>query len=125
MTPFSAHGRVSAANLADMGWLFLAGAIGTEVAGTLALRALADGFRWAPAVVVTVGYATSFVLLALALRSVNVGPAYAIWSGVGTAGVAVLGVLLFAERINGVGVVGLVLIVTGVAVLSLSGTALS
>jgi small multidrug resistance pump len=106
-----------------MGWVFLAGAIGCEVAGTLALRALADGFRWGPAVVVAVGYAVSFVLLALALRSVDVGPAYAIWSGVGTGAVAVLGVVLFAERINAAGVVGLVLIVVGVAVLSLSGSA--
>ena len=105
-----------------MGWLFLGGAIATEVAGTLALRALADGFRWGPAAVVTIGYATSFVLLAFALRSVDVGPAYAIWSGVGTASVAILGVVLFAERINAVGVVGLVLIVAGVAVLSLSGS---
>lgn len=103
-----------------MGWLFLAGAIGSEVAGTLALRALADGFRWGPAAVVAVGYAVSFVLLAMALRSVDVGPAYAIWSGVGTAGVAVLGVVLFGERLNAAGVTGLVLIVTGVAVLSLS-----
>jgi small multidrug resistance pump len=109
--------------VAAMGWLLLAGAISTEVAGTLALRALADGFRWGPATVVGVGYSVSFVLLALALRSVDVGPAYAIWSGVGTAGVAVLGVVLFAERINAVGVVGLVLIVAGVAVLSLSGSA--
>lgn len=106
-----------------MGWLFLAVAIGTEVAGTIALRALADGFRWGPAVVVAVGYAASFVLLALALRSVDVGPAYAIWSGVGTAGVAVLGVMMFGERINAVGAVGLVLIVVGVAVLSFSGSA--
>ncbi|MCW2716476.1 multidrug efflux SMR transporter [Pseudonocardia sp.] len=104
-----------------MGWLFLAGAIGTEVAGTVALRALATEFRWGPAIVVGVGYLASFGLLALALRSVNVGPAYAIWSGVGTAGVAVLALLIYGERINAVGVVGLVLIVAGVGVLSLSG----
>ncbi len=105
-----------------MGWLFLAGAIGTEVAGTIALRALADGFRWGPAAVVVIGYGVSFVLLAVALRTVDVGPAYAIWSGVGTAAVAALGVVLFAERINAAGVAGLVLIVAGVAVLSLSGS---
>jgi small multidrug resistance pump len=104
-----------------MGWLFLAGAIGTEVAGTVALRALATEFRWGPAILVAVGYLASFGLLALALRSVNVGPAYAIWSGVGTAGVALLALLIYGERINAVGIVGLVLIVAGVGVLSLSG----
>jgi len=106
-----------------MGWLFLAGAIGAEVAGTLALRSVAAEFRWGPAAVVAVGYLVSFVLLALALRSVNVGAAYAVWSGVGTAGVAGLALLIYGERINAVGVLGLALIVAGVGVLSLSGSA--
>lgn len=105
-----------------MGWLFLAGAIGAEVAGTLALRSLATEFRWGPAAVVAVGYLATFALLAVALRSVNVGIAYAVWSGVGTAGVAVLALLLYGERITPVGVVGLALIVAGVGMVSLGGT---
>lgn len=104
-----------------MGWLLLAGAIGAEVAGTLALRSVAAEFRWAPAAVVAVGYILSFVLLALALRSVNVGIAYAVWSGVGTAGVAVLALLIYGERISLLGVFGLALIVAGVGVVSLGG----
>lgn len=105
-----------------MGWLFLAGAIGAEVTGTLALRSLAAGFRWGPAAIVAVGYLVSFALLTLALRSVTVGIAYAVWSGVGTAGVAVLALLLYGERISPVGVLGLALIVAGVGVVSLSGS---
>lgn len=68
-----------------MGWLFLLCAIAAEVAGTLALRALSGGWRLGPAVLVTVGYAVSFVLLALALRTVAVSTAYAVWAGVGGA----------------------------------------
>lgn len=104
-----------------MGWLLLAGAIASEMAGTLALRAVATGWRLGPGLVVLVGYGASFVLLAFALRSVNVGIAYAVWSGVGTAGVAVLAALLYGERISAWGVVGLGLVVAGVGVLSLSG----
>ncbi len=105
-----------------MGWLFLAGAIGAEVTGTLALRSVSAEFRWGPAVVVAVGYLVSFALLALALRSVHVGIAYAVWSGIGTAGVAVLALLIYGERLTPAGVVGLALIVAGVAVVSLWGT---
>lgn len=83
-----------------MPWILLALAIGTEIAATTALKA-SDGFtRLAPSVVVAVGYVASFVLLAKALKSLDVGVAYAIWSGVGTAVVAALGVLLFAESMS-------------------------
>lgn len=105
-----------------MGWVLLACAIASEVAGTLALRSLSGGWRIGPAVIVVVGYLTSFALLALALRSIAVSTAYAVWAGVGTAGVAVLAVLLFGERITPVGAVGIGLIIIGVVVLNLGGS---
>lgn len=105
-----------------MGWLLLGGAIAAEVTGTLALRALSGGWRVGPAVLVVLGYGISFVLLAFALRSVAVSTAYAVWSGVGTAGVAVLAVLIFGERITLVGAAGIVLIIAGVVVLNVSGS---
>jgi len=81
-------------------WILLALAIGTEIAATTALKA-SDGFtRLVPSVIVAVGYIASFVLLAKALKSLDVGVAYAIWSGVGTAVVAALGVVLFAESMS-------------------------
>jgi small multidrug resistance pump len=104
-------------------WLFLALAIATEVLGTLQLRELADGFRWVPALVVTVSYVASFALMVPALRTINVGVSYAIWSAVGTAAVAGLGVLIFDERLNTLGVVGITLIVGGVVLLTASGSA--
>jgi small multidrug resistance pump len=106
-----------------MGWLLLLGAIATEVTGTMALRALSTGWRLGPAVIVAVGYIASFVLLALALRTVAVSTAYAVWSGVGTVGVAVLAVLLYGERITLVGGVGIVLVVAGCVLLNVGGPA--
>lgn len=106
-----------------MGWVLLAAAIGTEVAGTLALRALSGGWRPGPALVVAVGYIASFVLLALALRTIAVSTAYAVWAGVGTAGVAVLAWLVFGERVSWAGAAGIGLIIAGVVVLNLSGAA--
>ncbi len=106
-----------------MGWLLLGTAIGAEVAGTLALRALSTGWRTGPALVVAVGYVASFVLLALALRTIPVSTAYAVWAGVGTAGVAVLAWLVYGEQITWTGAAGIVLVIAGVAVLNLSGAA--
>ncbi len=103
-------------------WLFLGLAIATEVVGTLQLRELADGFRWLPALVVTVSYVASFALMVPALRTINVGVSYAIWSAVGTAAVAGFGVVLFGERLNTMGLIGLTLIVGGVVVLTASGS---
>ncbi len=102
-----------------LGWLMLAGAIVSEVVGTLSLKA-ADGFRRPGFIVLVVlAYGASFSLLALALRTIQVGPAYAIWSGVGTAMVTIAGVLLFGEHLNWVAVGGVILIVAGVVVLTM------
>lgn len=106
-----------------MGWLLLLGAIATEVTGTMALRALSTGWRLWPAVIVTVGYLASFVLLALALRTVAVSTAYAVWSGVGTVGVAVLAVLIYGEKITLVGATGIALVIAGCVLLNVGGAA--
>ena len=104
-----------------MPWFMLAGAILTEVAATIALRGTADAIRPLPVATVVVGYLASFVLMALALRTLNVGVVYAIWSGVGTVGVAVAGALLYGEHLNKMAVVGMGFVVLGVIVLTSSG----
>lgn len=102
-----------------VGWLLLAGAIVSEVCGTLSLKA-ADGLRRPGFVILVVAcYGVSFALLALALKSIQVGPAYAIWAGVGTALVLVAGALLFGERLTWAAAGGVTLIVAGVLVLTL------
>lgn len=103
-----------------MGWLFLAGAILGEVTGTLSLKA-SDGLtKLGPSIVVAVGYVIAFAMLAQALRTIGVGSAYAIWSGLGTVGAALGAWVLFGERLNAVAVVGIGLIIAGVAVLTLA-----
>jgi small multidrug resistance pump len=104
-------------------WIYLVLAIASEVAGTLGLRSLAATFRWPAAVLIVVAYLVSFTFLWLALRTINVGAAYAIWSAVGTASIAMFGVILFGERVTWPAVVGMMLIVGGVVVLVGSGAA--
>ena len=104
-----------------MGYLTLAGAIAAEVAATTAMK-YADGFsRLWPSLLTAVGYVVSFVLLAETLKTVSIGTAYAIWSGAGTAAIAVLGLLLFGEGLSMVKIAGIVLIIGGVVVLNLGG----
>ncbi|MER5788754.1 multidrug efflux SMR transporter [Streptomyces sp. NPDC001980] len=104
-----------------MGYLTLAGAIAAEVAATTAMK-YADGFsRLWPSLLTALGYVVSFLLLAETLKTVSIGTAYAIWSGAGTAAIAVLGLLLFGETLTLVKVAGILLIVGGVVVLNLGG----
>lgn len=101
-------------------YILLAGAIVSEVAGTLSLKS-SEGFsRFGPAVLVVVGYGASFILLGLALnRGLPVGAGYAIWAATGTTLVAVAGVLLFGEKFTRMGVLGIVAIIVGVVLLQL------
>jgi small multidrug resistance pump len=103
-------------------WLLLGLAIVSEVVATSCLKA-SDGFsRFWPSVVVIVGYGAAFYLLALTLKVIPVGVAYAIWSGVGIALIAIIGWLFFDQALDTAAVIGLALIVAGVAVLQLSST---
>ena len=97
-----------------MHWYFLALAILSEVVGTLALK-MSNGFSiLLPSIIVVVGYSTSFWFLALCLKSLHVGTAYAIWAGVGTAVVSIAGVFLFKEPMTIIKAVSLVLVILGV-----------
>lgn len=102
-----------------MDQVFLVVAIVCEVAATSALKA-SDGFtRLAPSVVVVVGYGVSFFLLSLALRSIPVAVAYAVWSGVGVALIAVAGWIFYRQALSAGELAGIGLIVAGVVLLSL------
>ena len=104
-----------------MGYLTLAGAIAAEVAATTAMK-YSDGFsRLWPTLLTTLGYVVSFLLLAQTLKTVSIGTAYAIWSGAGTATIALLGLMLFGEGLSLGKVAGIVLIIGGVVVLNLGG----
>jgi len=99
-------------------WLYLGVAIVAEVIATSALK-MSDGFtRLWPSLIVIAGYACAFWLLALTLRSIPVGVAYAIWSGLGIVLIALIGVVLFGQKLDAAAILGMGLIVSGVIVLS-------
>lgn len=102
-----------------MSYLYLAIAIVAEVIGTSALKA-SDGLsRLGPSLVVAAGFATAFFFMSLALRSIPVGIAYAIWSGVGIVLILLIGAVVFRQVPDAGAYVGVALIVAGVAVLNL------
>ncbi|MFD4595059.1 MULTISPECIES: DMT family transporter [Streptomyces] len=106
-----------------MGYAYglLAGAIAAEVAGTTAMK-YSEGFtRLWPSIGTVVGYLIAFTLLAQTLKTLSVGTAYAIWAGVGTAAVALIGILFLGESSSLVKIAGITLIVVGVVVLNLGG----
>jgi small multidrug resistance pump len=99
----------------------LALAVAAEVAATSALPR-ADGFRdvgWS--LLVLAGYALSIWLLALVVRHLSVSVTYALWAGLGTAAVAVVGTIFLGEQLSVVKAGGLALIVGGVVLLNLQG----
>jgi len=102
-----------------MQWIYLAIAIVSEVIATSSLKA-AEGFtRWVPSLIVIVGYASSFYFLSLTLRTIPIGVAYAIWSGVGVALVTLIGWSIYHQSLNIAALIGITLIISGVIVLCL------
>ncbi|TCO72913.1 DMT family transporter [Rhodovulum euryhalinum] len=100
-------------------YLFLILAILAETIGTSALQASQQFTRLLPSVVVVVAYALSFYLLALVLRTIPVGIAYAIWSGLGIVFIALIGWWVFGQRIDLPAVLGMGMIVLGILVIHL------
>jgi small multidrug resistance pump len=105
-----------------MSWVFLSLGIVTELFGTLGLRGLAGRPTLPGVALVVVAYALSFTCLGFALRQLNVGVVYAIWSAVGIAAVSIAGFLLFGDKLSVQAVAGLAVIVLGVVVLVSSGS---
>jgi small multidrug resistance pump len=104
-----------------MPYALLAAAIAAEVAGTTAMK-YSDGFSklW-PSLITVVGYLVAFALLAQTLKSISVGTAYAIWSGAGTAAIAVIGMVFLDESTDAAKLAGIALVIGGVVLLNLGG----
>jgi len=101
-----------------MSWLYLAVAITAEIIATTALKASDSFSRLAPSVVTVLGYAIAFYCLALALRTIPVGIAYAIWSGAGIVAISIIGYLVFRQSLDIPALIGIGLIVAGVVILN-------
>jgi len=102
-----------------MHWLHLTIAIVAEVIATSALKAAAGFTRPLPSLVVVAGYGLAFYFLSLTLRVIPMGVAYAVWSAVGIALVSLIGWLVYDQRLDGPALLGMGLIVAGVAVIQL------
>lgn len=104
-----------------MGWTLLVVAILLEVLGTTNMK-LSEGFtKLVPSLLVLLFYALSIVALTFAVNRLDVSVAYAVWSGLGTALVALVGVFLFEEPLTATKLAALGLIIVGVALLHLTG----
>jgi small multidrug resistance pump len=100
-------------------YFYLVLAIVCEVVATTALKA-ADGFRVpGPTLLVLVGYTAAFFLLSLTLRTIPVGIAYAIWSGIGQVLVMVLAWIIYRQSLDIPALLGITLILAGVLVLAI------
>ena len=101
-----------------MGYLYLAIAIIAEVIATSALKA-SEGFsKLIPSVIVIVGYGVAFYCLSLVLKTIPVGVAYAVWSGLGIVLISLIGLVAFGQKLDLAAIIGLLLIVSGVVVIN-------
>jgi small multidrug resistance pump len=99
-------------------WLYLGIAIVAEVIATSTMKATQGFTRLGPSLVVAAGYLMAFYFLSLTLRTLPVGVAYAVWSGVGIALVSLIAWLVYGQTLDGPAIVGMALIVAGVVVLN-------
>jgi small multidrug resistance pump len=100
-----------------MPYVFLAIAIVAEVIGTSALKASESFSKLMPSVLSVAAYGIAFYCLSMTLKTIPVGVAYAIWSGVGIALITLVGWVMFGQKLDAAAIIGMGLIVTGVVVM--------
>ena len=102
-----------------MSWLYLFIAGALEIVWAIGLKYTAGFTRLVPSVITIVAMVASVWFLALALRTIPVGTGYAVWTGIGAVGTAVLGIILFAEPATAARLLSIGLIVAGILGLQL------
>lgn len=106
-----------------MDWLYLVIAGLFECAWAIGIK-YTDGFtRLTPTILTLFAMSVSFLLLSMAMKTIPVGTAYAVWTGIGTIGVSILGIMLFGESKEVIRIVSLLLIIVGIIGLKLVPTA--
>ncbi|MEH1924654.1 DMT family transporter [Nostoc sp.] len=104
-----------------MSWLFLLLAIMSEVTGTTCMK-LSVGFtQLLPSIAMVIFYGISLTSLTFAIKKIDVSVAYAIWSGLGTVLIAIIGILWFKEPANTLKIISIGLVIMGVIGLNISG----
>lgn len=108
-----------------MAYLFLAIAIISEVIATSALKA-SDGFtKLIPSILVVVGFGVAFYCLSIVLKTIPVGVAYAIWSGLGIILISIAGLLFFGQKLDLPAIIGMGLIICGVVIMNVFSNSVS
>nr|WP_198133336.1 multidrug efflux SMR transporter [Novosphingobium nitrogenifigens] len=105
-----------------MGWIWLALAIGSEIMATSALKAAAGFTRPLPSIAVIFGYAVAFYALSQTLRTIPMGIAYALWSGVGIVVISLIGLVVYRQKLDAAALAGIAMIVAGTLVINLFST---
>lgn len=114
-------GRFSLISSRMNSWLYLLLAIILEVTGTIFLK-LSEGFtKVLPSVAMLFFYALGLTVLAMALKKIDIGVAYAVWSGLGTALIATIGIFWFQEPFTIIKIISIGLIILGVIGLNVGG----
>ena len=101
-----------------MAYLYLTIAIVAEVIATNALKASEEFTKLVPSIVVVVGYGAAFYFLALVLKVIPVGVAYAIWAGMGIVLVAIVAAIVFKQVPDLPAIIGMLLIISGVVIIN-------
>ena len=100
-------------------YFYLIVAVTFETIGTTALQASEQFSKFWPSVVVVIGYAAAFFFLSLTLKSVPVGIAYALWSGLGIVLISLIGLAVFGQKLDMAAIIGIGLILAGIVVIQL------
>jgi small multidrug resistance pump len=108
-----------------LAYLYLAIAIVGEVVGTAALKSTEEFTRLIPSLIVIVGYGTAFFFLTLALRTIPVGIAYAVWAGIGIVLISAAAWVLYKQALDAPAIVGIALIAIGVVVINVFSSSIS
>lgn len=103
------------------GWIFLFLAIIFEIMGTVSMK-FSEGFtKLTPSILIFLFYGIAFTFLTLCLKTINLSMAYAIWAGLGTALIAIIGIFAFHEPVNALKIFFLAMIIVGVVGLKVNG----
>ena len=105
--------------ISDLNWLYLVGAILSEVVATSALKATKGFTQPIPSAIVVIGYISTYYCLSLSLRTIPIGVAYAIWSGVGLVLVSIIALFYYGQKLNPISILGMTLISIGVLILNI------
>jgi small multidrug resistance pump len=108
-----------------MAYVYLAVAIIAEVAATSALKASAEFTKLVPSIIVVAGYGIAFYFMTLVLRTIPIGITYAVWSGLGIVLVTIVGIFLYKQIPDTPAIIGMTLIVSGVAVIHIFSKTIS